>query len=183
MNATHEQLVDQLLVLRCQDGEADAFAELVKRWQQPLWRHACRLTGQEDAAWDVVQEGWTAIIRGLTRLDDPARFRQWAYRIVTNKAADWVQGRQRARSRTEELQVEASAAGQSGGDEAQAREDAAMMLRRLPSDQQTILSLRYIDGFGIAEIAEIMGIPEGTVKSRLHNAREELRRQLEGDLL
>lgn len=179
MNTTREQLVDQLLVLRSQDGEAEAFDELVRRWQRPLWRHACRLTGQEDAAWDVVQESWAAIIRGIGRLDDPARFRQWAYRIVTNKAADWIHGRKVARSRSEPLPEDHPDA-KTGGN-VQSNEDAAALLRRLPTDQQVILQLRYVEDFDVAEIAEILSVPEGTVKSRLYHAREELRRKLEGN--
>jgi RNA polymerase sigma-70 factor (ECF subfamily) len=177
MSTTTEQLVDELLVLRCQDGEAEAFDELVQRWQQRLWRHACRLTGQEDAAWDVVQDGWAAIIRGIRRLDDPARFRQWAYCIITHKAADWIRSRQSARQRIEPLPDDPP--GISAGGEQESQEEAASMLRRLPRDQQTILALHYVEGFDVREIAGILGVPEGTVKSRLHHAREELRRRIQ----
>ena len=69
---------DELLVLRSQDGDRGALDELVNRWQGRFFRHACRLTANPDSARDAVQEAWIAIVRGLRRLDDPARFGPWA---------------------------------------------------------------------------------------------------------
>lgn len=83
-----DQLNDELLVLRCQAGDAEAFELLVDRWQQRLWQHARRLTGNESAAWDVIQETWIGISRGINRLVDAAAFPGWAYQIVSNKCRD-----------------------------------------------------------------------------------------------
>jgi RNA polymerase sigma-70 factor (ECF subfamily) len=179
MPDSRQRLVDELLVLRCQDGDAEAFDRLVRRWQKRLWRHAFRLTGRADAAWDALQEAWMAAVRGIRRLDDPARFRQWVYRIVSNKCADWVRGVSRRRRLSEELSRQG---GQSSPRDA-APDDAdtlAVALRRLSGDHRAVLSLRYLEGFGTAEIADILGLREGTVKSRLHYARNELKRILEG---
>ena len=60
-----ERIADQLLVLRCQEGDIAAFEQLVNRWQERLWRHAWRLTGDESAAWDALQEAWIGMSRGL----------------------------------------------------------------------------------------------------------------------
>jgi len=73
------RLNDELLVLRCQEGDAEAFELLVGRWQGRLWRHAWRLTGDENAAWDAVQETWVGISRGIVRRADAAAFPAWAY--------------------------------------------------------------------------------------------------------
>ncbi|MGO9112495.1 MAG: RNA polymerase sigma factor [Thermoguttaceae bacterium] len=81
----HDRLNDELLVLRCQEGDTEAFELLVARWQQRLWRHAWRLTGNESAAWDVLQEAWIGISRGINRLVDAAAFPAWAYQIISNK--------------------------------------------------------------------------------------------------
>ena len=81
----HDRLNDELLVLRCQEGDAEAFELLVGRWQRQLWRHAWRLTGDEGTAWDVVQETWIGISRGIARLADASAFPAWAYQIVSNK--------------------------------------------------------------------------------------------------
>ena len=66
--------IDALLVMRCQDGGADALDALVRRWQRPLWRYALGLTGRADEAWEVMQEAWLGIVRGIPGLRDPARF-------------------------------------------------------------------------------------------------------------
>ena len=81
---------DQLLVMEAQDGDVRAMEALVRRWQKRLWQHALRLTDDREAAWDVTQQTWLGIIKGLRRLNDPARFRAWAYRITTNQAMDWL---------------------------------------------------------------------------------------------
>ncbi len=176
MRRPEQRVLDELLVMRCQDGNAEALDLLVRRWQRPLLRHAYRLTGNADAAADAAQEAWMGIIRGIGRLDDAARFRAWAFRIATRKAIDWIRRRQRRRGRVEPLgarDVAAAPAADTDG--------AADMLARLPADQRALLSLKYLEEFTNAEIAEALGIPEGTVKSRLHHARNELRRLLEGD--
>jgi RNA polymerase sigma-70 factor (ECF subfamily) len=187
MSASHRQehLLDEILVLRCQAGDAPAFERLAGRWQARLWQHALRLTGRREAASDVAQETWLAIAQGLGRLHDPAAFRGWAYRIVTLRAADWQRrsGREEAAlpvNGTELAHVanNASSANHSSSDNG-AVEALRAALRRLPRDRRALLSLRYFEDFDLAEIAEILGIPQGTVKSRLHHARSELRALIE----
>jgi RNA polymerase sigma factor (sigma-70 family) len=92
-----DRINDELLVLRCQEGSVAAFDELVGRWQERLWRHAWRLTGDENAAWDALQEAWIGISWALGRLEDAAAFPAWAYQIVSNKSRDWVRREQRRR--------------------------------------------------------------------------------------
>ena len=87
---SRQDVFNDLLVLRCQGGDGDALEALARAWHPRLLRHAFRLTGQADAAAEVAQEAWMAIVRGLGRLRDPAVFRGWAYRIVANKSRDWV---------------------------------------------------------------------------------------------
>ena len=177
MRRTAETIADELLVMRCQDGEADALDALVRRWQRPLWRHAYRLTGNVEAAWEATQDGWAGILRGLGKLDDPARFGAWAYRIVTHKAVDWVRSRRKAAGNRP---LAADPPAPAGGEDARVDRVRAA-LDRLPPAMRVILALRYRDEFATAEIAEILGIPAGTVKSRLHHARRELKRLVEGE--
>ena len=175
---------DELLVLRSQDGDMRALDELVERWQGRFFRHACRLTANPDSARDAVQEAWIAIVRGLGRLDDPARFAPWAYRILSNKCVDWVrkQGRKRRldKSLTEHRRREDAVAVQQP-ERDEARRTVAGALRSLPRSQQGLLALYYQDGFGVSEIAQILEIPVGTVKSRLYHARNALKEALEGE--
>jgi len=173
MQNPREQLVDELLVLECQDGSRRALEMLVSRWQKRLWRYALRLTGDPEAAWDVTQESWLAVVRGIGRLHDPACFASWAYRIVTNKADDWIR---------RDIKAARPPAGfdpQMGrSDESQAALDTAdlqSLLPRLSNAARTVLTLHYLENLGLAEVAGVLRVPEGTVKSRLHAARNELK--------
>lgn len=172
-----DSIENQILVIRCQQGEQTAFEELVDRWQERLYRHAYHLTGEKDTSWDAVQETWIVIVRDLRRLHDPAAFPGWAYRILGNRCADWVRGRQRQRRLVERLSGNPGAV-HSARD---ARLEVREALLRLPEERRTVLALHYGEGYDVAEMAEILGIPEGTVKSRLHHAREALRRLIEKD--
>ena len=183
MGTRPDAIYDELLVLRCQEGDPKALEELVERWQSRLWRHANHLTGRPEVAWDIVQEAWMAIVRGIRRLDDPARFRQWSYRIVSNKCTDWMRRQHRQRKLVEDVSHEVQEGATDSADQASGDDDVDRLrqaLRRLPKDRQTILAMLYLDGMSIAEIASVLAIPEGTVKSRLHQARNHLRTILEG---
>lgn len=172
MKTTQQQLVDEYLVMACQDGQDGAWDKLVRRWQQRLWQHAYRLTGRADAAWEVTQNAWLGIVKGVHKLNDPARFRFWAYRIITNKSADWIRVHKRRKEKTQELAEDPPARPARHG-------DVAELLEGLGHQQRAILSLRYVEEFSISEIADILDIPQGTVKSRLFQARNELRKRLE----
>jgi RNA polymerase sigma factor (sigma-70 family) len=176
--SSEQRLIDELLVLRCQEGDSAAFEELVGRWQERLWRHAWRLTEDDDAAWDVLQEAWIGISRGIRGLADPAAFPGWAYRIVSHKCRDWLRRRRRRRRLEELYGTEAETLHDRRREE---REYATLheALEQISRPDRAILSLRYEDEFDTAEIAAILEIPEGTVKSRLFYARKRLKKFLE----
>ena len=179
MDQARERVIDELLVVRCQEGGREAFDLLVRRWQRRLWRYARRLTGSDDAAWDVMQETWMAILKQIRRLSDPAWFAVWAYRIVRNKCADHCRRASRQRhlavALAQRQEAHADPPREGPGDA------VAAALRRLPPDRQELLTLKYAADLNIIEIAVVLGIPAGTVKSRLHHARAQLRRILQGD--
>ena len=163
-----EQLVDEILVMDCQSGSSKALDMLVSRWQKRLWRYACRLTGSSEAAWEVTQESWLGIIRGLKRLKDPAAFRAWAYGITTRKSIDWIRKRAARRQvSVEDVQDPV----REGKDDPGVRE----LLGKLDPRKQAVLSLYYFEELAIGEIASALGIPDGTEKSRLSAARRELK--------
>lgn len=174
-----DRLNDELLVLRCQEGDAEAFELLVGRWQSRLWRHAWRLTGDESAAWDAIQESWIGISRGIHRLADAAAFPAWAYQIVSNKCRDSVRRERRRRAAAETYSEWVQRAGCEATTAEPQYDSLKEALEHLSRTDRAVLSLRYEEEFGIAQIACIMGIPEGTVKSRLSYARQRLRRYLE----
>jgi len=179
MDKARERVIDELLVIHCQEGNRESFELLMRRWQRRLWRYARRLTGSEDAAWDVMQETWLAILRQIPKLSDPAWFAVWAYRIVRNKSADCIRSTIRQRHLAEAVAERNRASGD------QSRADSGELLReafkRLTPDQQELLTLKYSAELSVVEIAVVLGIPAGTVKSRLHNIREQLRQTIKGD--
>jgi RNA polymerase sigma-70 factor, ECF subfamily len=175
----HDRLNDELLVLRCQQGDAEAFEALIGRWQRRLWQHAWRLTGDDSAAWDALQEAWIGISRGINRLADAAAFPAWAYQIVSNKCRDSVRCEQRRREATETYSEQMQREEQDAAAAQQQHNSLKEALEQLSGQDRAILSLRYEEQFDTAEIAGILDIPEGTVKSRLFYARQRLRKYLE----
>jgi RNA polymerase sigma factor (sigma-70 family) len=175
---TRERIVDELLVLAAQARHVAAFERLASRWHPRLLRHARRLTDDADGARDAVQEAWLAIARGLGRLQDPACFGSWALRITSRRCADWVAHRQRARERFTEIEAAADAPAPTNdrGDDLSRLREA---LRSLGPEQRALMAMYYVEDLSVREIAEVLGIPVGTVKSRLYHARERLRAVLE----
>lgn len=172
---TPEDIHDEWLVLRCQEGNEAALSEIVAKWQPRLLRHALRLTANREAAAEVSQAAWLAIIRGLNRLHDPACFRRWAYRIVEFKSADWIRKRQQDRALAGSLTIEPTDYRVTNN--AQSDDVAAIRLAmtRLSTDQRAILSMFYLEEMPLTEIAEATSLPLGTIKSRLHYARQALK--------
>lgn len=169
MDRSVEQLVDEILVMDCQSGSAKAMEMLVSRWQKRLWRYAFNLTGNTEAAWDITQDSWLGIIKGLRKLHDPARFRSWAYRIVTNKVNDWIRKNKAVKQvGLDEIQ----------GHQHKDKKDTGVkeLLERLEMKSKTVLTLYYYEQLNVSEISVALKIPKGTVKSRLHIARNELRK-------
>jgi RNA polymerase sigma-70 factor (ECF subfamily) len=159
---------DQLLVMDAQDGDIRAMEDLVSRWQKRLWQHAYRLTSDSQAAWDVTQQSWLGIIKGLKKLHDPANFRAWAYRITTNKSINWIKKNKAVKKISIE---EISDRPQKEKKDMGIKE----LLEKLDIRKQAVLALYYFEQLSISEISVALGIPKGTVKSRLHVARKELK--------
>ena len=165
---------DALLLVRARNGDADAFTEFVLRWQDRLRGHAERLTGNSSSANDVLQETWIAVLKGLGRLSDVDAFRAWIYRILSRKATDWIRRRQRRRRLGRRFAAEAarSSDDEERSDRIESLDDA---VKRLSPPLRHVVLLHYVEEFSVEAVAGILGIPRGTVKSRLHNARRQLR--------
>ncbi|MCG8651457.1 MAG: sigma-70 family RNA polymerase sigma factor [Pirellulales bacterium] len=172
-------MADLVIVLDCQNGSAEAMEKLVARWQKRLWQHAYHLTGNAEAAWEVTQESWLGIVRGLPRLTDPEKFKPWAFRIVTNKSNDWIRRKLRF-PQSGQTDCDPVPAADTRGEREQSS-DLRHVLRKLKPQSQMILSLYYFEQFSVHQVAEVLGIAVGTVKSRLHTARNEFRKLWEAD--
>ena len=168
MNREITNIEDQLLVMDAQDGNIKAMEMLVSRWQKKLWRHAFRLTADSQAAWDVTQQAWLGIIKGLRKLHDPVNFRPWAYKITTNKAINWIKKNRVSREKI---------VGEIPEITDKEKKDTGLkeLLEKLEMRKKVVLCLYYFEQLSISEISVALKIPEGTVKSRLANARSELK--------
>lgn len=181
MQTDRRQVLTEWLVLTAQAGGEAAFRDLHALWRDDLRRLALVRVERAEAADEVLAEAWVDIVRGLGRLDDPACFPRWAFRIVERRCADWVRRRGRERRRLavaeEEAELLAPSAAAPGPSDDVLRLRAA--INSLPPDARELLHLFYDLGRGVSEIAEILGVPAGTVKSRLFTVRETLKRHIE----
>ncbi|HEX9631546.1 MAG TPA: sigma-70 family RNA polymerase sigma factor [Gemmatimonadales bacterium] len=160
-------------------GDAEAFGELVARYAAQARRLARTILLDPDDADDAAQDGFLAAWRHLGRYDPGRPFGPWLLRIVANAAAD--RRRRRRVRQTEELSP--AAATRSPGPAADADRSAlrgafAAALRELPERQRTAIVLFDVEGYSHAEIAAVLRVPEGTVRSDVFHARRALREPL-----
>lgn len=153
-------------------GDEGALGLLMERHGASLHGLLARLAGDGATADDLFQETWLRIVRSAPRFDPRRRFRPWAFRIATNLARD-EHRRRRVRLGEGQRRAEEERAPEAG-DPAEARE-VRERLQALPGHLREPLLLRYFGGLDEGEIAEALGIPRGTVKSRLHHAVARLR--------
>jgi RNA polymerase sigma-70 factor (ECF subfamily) len=172
-------LYDQVLVLRCQAGDDTAFAELVERYGPRLRYYLQRAFGRTDGAEDALQDVWFTVFRKVRGLADPGAFPTWLYRIARNRACEVLRRRRPFFRPMEEAEqvADPSALEPSFSPEDGQRIHAA--LDDLALEHREVLVLRFLEDMAYEDIAAVTGCPAGTVKSRLHNAKQALRRVLE----
>lgn len=168
----YEQAEDDALVAAAQGGDIAAFETLVRRHSRAVFAHAARFFGDESVADDVTQEVFVKVYRSLDAFDGRARFSTWLYRITRNTCLDEVRaGRRRP------VPVDPLDAPQPTGDftdEIVLATTIGHALRSLPTEDRDALSAVSFFGLKYEEAAETLGIPVGTVKSRVFRARRAL---------
>ncbi|MEO7557314.1 MAG: sigma-70 family RNA polymerase sigma factor, partial [Acidimicrobiales bacterium] len=141
-----------------------------------------RLTGDPTDALDATQEALIAIVRGLSRFDGRSAFSTWSYRVATNACMDELRRRRRRPSEPFDEHEAAADVGAPGlSDSAVDRLDIDAALRSLPVDFRAAVVLRDVCGLDYAEIAEVLDVPPGTVRSRIARGRAGLARALVGN--
>jgi len=178
MGRSSDQIFDELLIIRCQERDQEAIGLLWKRWQPRFLKWAFDFLKDQDQAYEIAQESWFSIFKGIHKLKDPALFRFWAYRIVQRRSADAIKKLQRDRVVVEETSHDIM---MSNSDDTVIEDRIQHMLNvinRLPDLQQEMLRLFYLEKQSIKVIAGYLVLPEGTVKSRLFYARNELKEKL-----
>jgi RNA polymerase sigma factor (sigma-70 family) len=161
------------LVLRLQDGDLAAFEPLVSRTQRSAYRLGYSVAQDHHLCQDAVQDAYISVLQNIRQLRDPASFTTWFTRIVVNRCKKLLK-QKRPQSLTEVVE-------QGGGPSTDGLEEKTgrrlqlkKALLRLTDTDRTILALREVQGYSYEEIAEILDIPMGTVKSRVANARRRL---------
>lgn len=172
-----KDIIDEYLVLKCQNGDKKAFIKLVKRWHPRIIRQATWHTGNPDIAPDIAQECWNDILNGLHKLKNSKAFKVWIHRIIHRRSVDWIRQKQKDRENIQNVAQQADAL--STHDDHQ--EKLLLLqnaMKQMSEEQQTILRLFYVENHNINEIGIILSIPKGTVKSRLFHAREGLKKRI-----
>ena len=171
--------VDRILIERARRGDREAYEAIVVTSSDRLYAVALRTLRDADAAGEALQASLVRIWQDLPTLRDPDRFEGWSYRILINCCR-----MQRRASRRIEGRVERSDEPGFVGDsqlELAVRDELEHAFRALPIDQRLVMVLRYYRDLSVAEIARMLSISEGTVKSRLHAGRRAMRAVLESE--
>lgn len=169
------ELVDELLAVRCQLGDAGALDELVDRWHAPLWRFVRRMLPDDETASETLQDIWLRVLRNLPALRDPSRLRPWLFGIARRAVMDQLRVAY-AEPGTMDVDPDTLAAENDVDDTASDVELMHETLAGLPVGARETLALFYLQELSLNQMAEVLAIPVGTVKSRLFNARALLRR-------
>ena len=182
-----DQTPDQLLIDSCLAGRRDAFGQLVDRYQNRLFHSLLHLLGSTEDAQDIAQEAFVQAFEKLSGFRGQAQFYSWLFRIAYNLA---VSDRRKARRVSVSLENQREASGFEPTDTNPSNDPSYAMdseerqrivqraLTELPEEFRTTLILKEMDGMSYEDIASTLGIPLGTVRSRIHRARIELRDKL-----
>ena len=189
VSANAAVLADTELVVRALAGREDGFEELVRRYQRPIVAYVYRMVGDYDAALDLAQEVFIKVYNSLGRYRPEFKFSTWIYRIAHNAAIDHL--RRQGSARTEEMEVE----GQEGStfekplaskaptpeqetERGERRAEIEEVVAQLQPAYRELIVLRHSHDLSYDEIAEVTGLPLGTVKNRIFRAREAMRELL-----
>jgi RNA polymerase sigma-70 factor, ECF subfamily len=178
---------DEELVAKSISGDADSFNELILRWERPIYALAYRTIGREEDARDVCQETFLRAFRALPGFRGQAKFSSWLYRIALNLCRDWMRRERRTPvvqppEDVDVMELAAAAEPSESIEELVSRKDLTRAVERamarLPEEQRTAIVLKEYHGLTFQEIADLVGCPLSTVKTRLYQGLTVLRRDL-----
>ncbi len=199
----YSQQTDEQLVALYRQGHRDAFVELMERYRQVLFRFLYRFTGNAATAEDIFQDAFLQIHLWANRFDVERRLKPWIFTIAANKARDYL----RKNKRMPGLSLDAPIGGETGGGgsgensgggcfvdllesdfdsphdvlaKADQRQWVMTVIDSLPDHQREVLLLSYFEQMAYKDIAEVLGVPLGTIKSRLHAAVANFAKQWKG---
>ncbi|MFK7748667.1 MAG: RNA polymerase sigma factor [Kordia sp.] len=173
-----DQISDSELVTQYVAGNQKALAILVKRFHKTFCNHAYWIVKDADTAKDIAQDSWKLIIDKVATLQNPARFKSWALRIVHRKSIDYVRTIAKQKQQNQEYKVTKSIRDIPLADISQEKQQLKKAIATLSIAQQQVVRLFYVDELTLKQISNTLKISVGTAKSRLFHAREELKKQL-----
>jgi RNA polymerase sigma-70 factor (ECF subfamily) len=187
---------ERALIRRLRDRDERAFRELIDLYRDRVFNVTFRMLGNKAEAEDIAQEVFIAVFKTIETFREESKFSTWLYRVAVNHTKNRIKylARRNDRNRAElDDNTADSEAGSIGGAARPARPDKALegaqlekvlqaAINTLDEDHRALVVLRDIEELSIEEICEITGIPDGTVKSRLHRARAALRKKLQRHL-
>jgi len=192
-NPEPDAQTDAVLVAQARAGDRASFDALILRHQDRVYNMALRMLGHREDALDVAQEIFVTVFRSLDHFEEKARFSTWLYRVTVNRCRDELRRRTTVKhTRPRSLQaltrvdperrpVDPPARGPSPLQGAAARETEALVagaIGELPEDAREVLVMRDVEDLSYEEIADVLEIPVGTVRSRLNRARTLLRERI-----
>ncbi len=170
---------DEEAVRRCQDGDREAFRHLVERYKDVLYGTACLMTGNASVAEEHVQESFLSAWKGMRGFRVGQPIKPWLVRILVNT----VMGERRRRS-IPTTSLEAATLSSDAGNPADLAErvsnklEVRQAIAALSEEHKQVVMLRYFTGLSVPQLAQVLGLREGTVKSRLHRALRHLRDEM-----
>ena len=178
-------MTEQELVRAAAGGDTEAFARLVRTYENKIYSLAFRMCGSADDASDIAQEAFLAAWRGLPSFRGDSGFATWLYRLTSNAAIDYLRRQKKQRGDMslddEEMGLDAVDTGpgpQDAAERTEVRSAVAAGLQELSEGHRQVLVLREIQGLSYEEIADVLEVDLGTVKSRISRARSALRKIL-----
>jgi RNA polymerase sigma-70 factor (ECF subfamily) len=179
---------DEDLVARARGGDRDSFNQLVVRWERPIYALAYRVIGREEDARDIAQDTFLRAYRALGGFKGQAKFSSWLYRITLNLCRDWMRRERRtpvaqAPEGVDLLDLATESTPSESIEDLVSRKElgraVAKAMSSLPEEQRTAIILKEYQGLTFQEIADLLDCPLSTVKTRLYQGLNVLRRQLE----
>jgi RNA polymerase sigma-70 factor (ECF subfamily) len=169
-----DRLRERFLVRQFQHGNAEAFLKLVRSYERRLLYFLGRFERDPERALDALQEVWLTAWRTRKSLRSPDAFRAWIYRIAHGKVVEAIRAQTRRRRVEQQRQRDAPPVVHHAGASFESAELVHYALSRISPDHREVLTLRFIEGMTISDIAVVIDCPVGTVKSRLHYANQEI---------
>lgn len=184
---------ERILLERAKSGDIIAFEELIGSYQKRVFNLALRIIGNYDDAADLAQEAFVRIYKAISSFKEQSSFSTWVYRITTNVCLDEIRKRKNRKVvyidediQTDDGEMKRQViSSDPGPDEAAERSEIRRIvndaINRLPEEQRVVITLRDLQGMSYEEIARILELPAGTVKSRINRARLALKNMLSSE--